>query len=286
MELGVPGGSSLALLKIPAELRLKIFRYLFTDLIDELSDNLFAVFQIYDHMYDYTGSYLESHVGRTGLTPILYTCKQIHDEALPILCELSEFVVNLGGDDDSDDEERISVRLSQLTQHLRFARNLKLNLLPKDDVTNERFLRRLDGFLDAIHHGENLRSLKILINVDWHIGSFNSISRESLDLVLAKLEALKTQGHCITIYLGKVSEEQISNERLTILLDTIGGYVSDKNLPFIEGGIMQGTELTFNRNSMGRDHPDLAPSYWDDDEESEAQGADSEAEGDSSTDKN
>ena len=99
--------ASPTLMGLPAELRVKIYAHLFDDLIEELSDNLFAVLQLYDHIYDYTAPYLESHVGRTGLTPILRTCKTIHEEALTVLCQRAEFVVNVVGDDDTDDEQKI-----------------------------------------------------------------------------------------------------------------------------------------------------------------------------------
>lgn len=105
------GGNTLDVL--PVELRLKIYEYLYVDLIDELSDYLFGVFGLYDSLYDYTRSSLESHVGKTGLTALLYTCKKVHDEALQVLCGEVEFILNIMGDHDSNDEERQEFRFSE-----------------------------------------------------------------------------------------------------------------------------------------------------------------------------
>jgi hypothetical protein len=111
---------------LPVELRLRIYEHLYADLINELSDNLYGVFSLYDFMYDYTSASLESHVGTTGLTTMLYTCKKVHDEALETLCNKAEFVVNVMGDDDSDDEERIDIRFSEAS---RRKSNLKCSVL-------------------------------------------------------------------------------------------------------------------------------------------------------------
>lgn len=108
------GGSTLDVL--PVELRLKIYEYVYADLIDELSDYLFGVFGLYDSLYDYTRSSLESHVGKTGLTALLYTCKQVHDEALQVLCGEAEFILNIMGDHDSNDEERQEFRFSEASR--------------------------------------------------------------------------------------------------------------------------------------------------------------------------
>lgn len=101
---------------LPLELRLKIYEHLYADLISELSDNLFGVFALYDSLYDYTQSSLESHVGKTGLTTLLYTCKQVHDEAIRVLCSEAEFVLNIMGDEDGNDKERDDVRLPESSQ--------------------------------------------------------------------------------------------------------------------------------------------------------------------------
>ncbi|KAK5629511.1 hypothetical protein RRF57_005226 [Xylaria bambusicola] len=101
---------------LPLELRLKIYEYFYADLISELSDNLFGVFTLYDLLYDYTPSFLESHVGKTGLTALLYTCKHVHDEAIQVLYSETEFVLNIMGDDDGDDEERADFRLPEGSQ--------------------------------------------------------------------------------------------------------------------------------------------------------------------------
>lgn len=105
------GGNTLDIL--PAELRLKIYEHLYADLIDELSDYLFSVFVLYDSLYDYTRSSLESHVGKTGLTALLYTCKKVHGEALQVLCGEAEIILNIMGDHDSNDEERQEFRFSE-----------------------------------------------------------------------------------------------------------------------------------------------------------------------------
>ncbi|KAJ6568957.1 hypothetical protein B0H19DRAFT_1256648 [Mycena capillaripes] len=227
------------LLGIPTELRIRIYEHLFTDLIEELSDNLFAVFSLYDHLYNYTSAYLDSHVGRTELTPILRTNRQIHDEALSVLCEHAEFIIDVSGGDDSDDEERAAIRLSEAgcQQVLAFARNLKVNIQPESSGDADRFIRRCVRFLDAIQNGANLRSLKLFVNAPGEM-----LGKESMERILDALAVLRTRGNSIQVYLGNVGEEQVSDERLTLLLDAING------------------------DNMGRGHNALEPSRWGDGE--------------------
>jgi len=232
------------LLGIPTELRIRIYEHLFTDLIEELSDNLFAVFSLYNHLYNYTSAYLDSHVGRTELTPILQTNRQIHGEALSVLCEQAEFVIDVSGGDDSDDEERAAIRLSEAACHqvLAFARNLKVNIQPDpchDDSSGnaDRLIHRCVRFLDAIQNGANLRSLKLFVNAPGEM-----LGKESMDRILDTLTVLRTRGNSIQVYLGNVGEEQVSDERLTLLLDAING------------------------DNMGRGHNALEPSRWGDGE--------------------
>ncbi|KAI0008126.1 hypothetical protein F4779DRAFT_462957 [Xylariaceae sp. FL0662B] len=228
----------LSLIGIPLELRIKIFEHLFADLIEELSDNLFAAFQVYDNAYNYTASYMESHVGRTGLTPILYTCKQIHAEALSILCEQADIVVNvLGGDDDPNDQERAAVRFPEGSRYLGFARNLKVNFL--FDQPADQYIRRLSRFLDVIQNGGNLRSLKIFIDVS------STIDRSAADHIMNTLGALKMPGKSVKVYLGQVDEAVLSDEQLTLLLDSIDGH------------------------KMRRGHNQPGPTYYGDESDSE-----------------
>lgn len=209
------------LMGIPMELRIKIYQHIYTDLVAELSDNLFGVFIFYDHLYDYTSANLESHVGKTGLTtPLLYVCKQMHEEALPVLCEQAEFVVNIMGHEDTKDSERAGVCFSKGSRHLDFVRHLKINLQPiadpaKDEPEQTRFVGRIVKFLNLIHHGANLRSLEI------HLPT--SIGPGSVEGVLTALETIRTPGNPVKIYLDSISEEIVSDERLTLLLDAING---------------------------------------------------------------
>lgn len=209
------------LVGLPLELRIKIYQHIYTDLIAELSDNLFGVFIFYDNLYDYTSANLESHVGKTGLTtPLLYVCKQMYEEALSVLCEQAEFVVTIMGHEDDKDNERAGVCFSRGSRHLDFVRHLKINLQPIADPANDepeqpRFVARIARFLELIQHGANLVSLKI------HIPT--SIGPGSVEGVLTALETIRTTGNSPKIYLDSISEEILSDERLTLLLDAING---------------------------------------------------------------
>lgn len=216
-----------SLMGIPLEIRLKIYQHIYTDLIAELSDNLFGVFIFYDHLYDYTSANLESHVGKTGLTtPLLYVCKQMYQEALTVLYEQAEFVVSIMGHEDIKDNERAGVCFSDdgsgstSSRHLDFVRHLKINLEPvadpaQDEPEQTRFVERITKFLNLIHHGANLRSLEI------HIPT--SIGPGSVDGVLTALETIRLAGNSVKIYLDSISEEVLSEERLSLLLDAING---------------------------------------------------------------
>ncbi|KAI1108935.1 hypothetical protein F5Y14DRAFT_456537 [Nemania sp. NC0429] len=218
------GGNALDVL--PVELRLKIYEYVYADLIDELSDHLFGVFVLYDSLYDYTRSSLESHVGKTGLTALLYTCKKVHDEALYILCGEAEFILNIMGDDDSDDGERQEFRFSEDSRLLAFAKNLRVNLEPLSDETNERFVNRIHRFLRLINNGANLRSLQIRISCP-KLGD-----PESLNGILLALSDLRTMGNRITVYIGDMAEEVISDDHLdSFILFTWGVVIILSNPP-------------------------------------------------------
>ncbi|KAI1367766.1 hypothetical protein F5Y08DRAFT_297542 [Xylaria arbuscula] len=201
---------------LPLELRLKVYEYFFADLISELSDNLFGVFALYDSLYDYTQASLESHVGKTGLTTLLYTCKQVHDEAIRVLCSEAEFVLNIMGDEDGDDKERDDFRLPEGNQLLKFARNLKVNLEPLSDATNGRLVRRIHRFLAIIDNGANLRTLKL------RISGPNLTDSRTLDEILSALSTLRTRKR-IEVAVGEVPEEILSDERLHRFVDAIDG---------------------------------------------------------------
>jgi len=203
--------------RIPLELRLEIYDRLLEDLIDELSDNLFAVYQFYDHVYDYTASYLESHVGKTGLTNFLLTNRQIYAEALPRLCDHAEFVVTVLGGEDERDEERANFRFARGIRHLDLARKMKVNFAPAASGLGM-FLSRVRQFLQMIQNGENLRCLEVIIDPPTDLDS------QSLDQILTQLEVLRiVDGRPIHVYLREVTEEQLSNERFARFLDAING---------------------------------------------------------------
>ncbi len=207
-----------SLLSLPTEIRLHIYSYLFDDLIEELSDNLFGAFWLYDHMYDYTGVHLDSHIGRTGLTPILRTCKQIYVEALSVLCERGNFLVNVLGEDDELDEERSSKRFSDGQRHLALVRRLRVNFVPMSDGTNDRFVARILRFLDLINHGRDLWSLEIRLDLD----NAQEVGTKSWHQILEALSGLRMPGALIDVYLGDISQEVLSEEQLTLFLETIG----------------------------------------------------------------
>ncbi|KAI1751508.1 hypothetical protein F4782DRAFT_547680 [Xylaria castorea] len=222
---------------LPVELRLKIYELVYADLISELSDNLFGVFSIYDFLYDYTRSSLESHVGKTGLTALLYTCGKVHDEALEVLCGQAEFVLNIMGDDDINDEERAEFRFSEGSRLLEFTKSLKVNLEPLSDAMNGRFVNRIYRFLEMINYGANVRSLKIRITGP------NLRNPESLNKILMAISKLRTTGSRISVYLGEVTEELFSAESLDLFLNVINGV------------------------NVGRGQDALEPSHYDGEEE-------------------
>ncbi|KAI0430357.1 hypothetical protein F5Y09DRAFT_307923 [Xylaria sp. FL1042] len=235
--MGSRPAAKTSILDIPPELRFKIYEQLYADLISELSDNLYGVFSLYEVLYDYTRPSLESHVGKTGLTALLYTCKQIHKEALQVLCNEAEFVLNIGGDDDGNDEERADFRFSEGSRLLEFAKNLKVNLEPLSDETNERFVNRVHRFLEAIKHGVNLRSLKI------RISGPGLRDPRSLDQILSALSTIQTAGNRIEVYVGEVAEGMLSDEQLSPFIDVINGI------------------------NMGRGHHPLEPNHYDGEED-------------------
>ena len=208
-----------SLLGLPTELRLKIYSYLFDDLIEELSDNLFGVFWMYDHMYDYTSAHMYSHVGKTGLTPILRTCKQIYPEALSVLCEKGNFLVNILGEEDSLDEERSPKRFSDGSRHLALAKHLRVNFIPWSDESTDRFVGRIIKFLEVIQCGADLWSLEIRFDKD----IAQVVGAESWDRILTVLSALKLQVAVPNVYVGEISEEDLSDEKLALFMDSIGG---------------------------------------------------------------
>ncbi|KAI0976091.1 hypothetical protein F4678DRAFT_415823 [Xylaria arbuscula] len=233
-----PAAKTSILDALPLELRLKIYEHFFAGLISELSDNLFGVFSLYDYLYDYTQPSLESHVGKTGLTALLYTCKQIHNEAIRVLCNEAEFVLDIMGDDDGDDEERGDFRFSEGNRLLEFVKNLKVNFEPLSDETNDRFVNRIHRFLEMIDHGVNLRSLKIRISTP------KLSDPRSLDQILLALSKLQTAGNRIEVYLGEVAEELFGAEPLRLFIRQINGI------------------------NMGRGHHPLEPSHYDGEEDS------------------
>ncbi|KAH8894164.1 hypothetical protein GQ53DRAFT_90097 [Thozetella sp. PMI_491] len=207
-----------SLLGLPTELRLKIFAELYDALIEELPDNLFGVFQLYDSMYDYTASHLEAHVGKTELTPVLSTCRQIHQEALTVLSEKATFLVNIMGDDDFDDKERASMRFSDGNRRLAFATDLRVNLLPTDEATMDRFMDRMNSFLNAIGHGTRLRSLEVFLQAQAQ-GGEASVSAASICRILEALASVKILSARVVVQLGEVDPEHVSDEQVALLLD-------------------------------------------------------------------
>ncbi|KAI1267311.1 hypothetical protein F5Y18DRAFT_379841 [Xylariaceae sp. FL1019] len=213
---------------LPAEVRIKIYECIFDDLIEELSDNLFGVFYLYDSLYDYTGSHHQSHVGKSGLSLPLFTCKQMHDEAFKVLCEKAEFVVNLMGDDDEEDKERVDVRLPPDTQILRYASHLKVNVEPEFDKTIDRFVARIERFLSMINDGTSLRSLTIRIE------SGKLASPESMEKILEALTKLRKTRKNFQVCLGDVPEELLSAERFGELLTTLKATSNGRRQPALE----------------------------------------------------
>lgn len=94
-------------------------------------------------------------------------------------------------DDDREDEERASVRFSEGSSHLDFARNLKINLQPNSDSATgpryTRFVARVATFLDLIQHGANLRVLEL------HIGDRVGTVAE-MHGILTAVNTVRTMG--------------------------------------------------------------------------------------------
>ncbi|KAI0460555.1 hypothetical protein F5B21DRAFT_519285 [Xylaria acuta] len=207
---------------LPVELCLKVYEFVYADLTSELSDNLFGV-SLYDFLYDYTRPSLESHVGKTGLTALLYTCKKVHDEALEILCRHAEFVLNIMGDDDNDyAEQKSSGSPNAADVILEFVKSFKVNLEPLSDASNGRFVNRIHRFLEMINYGANVRSLKIRITGP------SLTNPESLNQIIRALSKLHTPGNRVGVYLGEVTEELLSADSLDLFLNTINGHYDDE----------------------------------------------------------
>ncbi|KAK5629512.1 hypothetical protein RRF57_005227 [Xylaria bambusicola] len=99
---------------------------------------------------------------------------------------------------------------------LKFAKNLKLNLEPLSNETNERFVSRVQRFLEVIDYGASLHSLKIRV-------SGPTLSAQSLGRILSALSALHTTRYRTEVYIGEVSEEALNEERLAHFIDAIDG---------------------------------------------------------------
>ncbi|KAI0166624.1 hypothetical protein GGR57DRAFT_447328 [Xylariaceae sp. FL1272] len=213
---------------LPAEVRIKIYECVFDDLIEELSDNLFGVFYLYDNLYDYTGSHHQSHVGKSGLSLPLFTCKQMHDEAFKVLCEKAEFVVNLMGDGDEEDKERVDVRFPPGTQILRYASHLKVNVEPEFDKTINRFVTRIERFLSMVNNGVNLRSLIIRIE------SGKLQNSESMEKILGVLMKLQKTRKKFEVCLGDVPERLLSEQRFSEFLAALKATGNGRRQPALE----------------------------------------------------
>ncbi|KAF3766773.1 hypothetical protein M406DRAFT_350246 [Cryphonectria parasitica EP155] len=288
----------ISLLDLPTEVRLKIWHHLFTDLIADLTDNLFASFLVYGHMYDVTPSHkqpcqwtsedhrdaihtLESlrfygpkqqlmrFFGVTrfelamiqhpefraaveranaaagvaspgsGLTSLLRVNTRVYGEALEALCEHAEFVLTIKGRPDADSDKRnLYTRIDGVGPHLAFATRLKMNLVPNEILsldestglttipdtagTQDRLLARLEAVLEAIAPAGRLRSLEIFIDRSCLLT--RDSARLILDMLQERLGARPHKETCtVKIYLGDISEEDITDEQLDKLVSAVNG---------------------------------------------------------------
>lgn len=100
---------------------------------------------------------------------------------------------------------------------MEFAKNLRVNLEPLSDETNERFVNRIHRFLGLINNGVNLRSLQI------RISSPKLEDQESLNQILFALSDIRTIGNRIEVYFGDVADEVINDDSLKSFINKING---------------------------------------------------------------
>lgn len=220
------------LLGIPAGIAIKIYDFLFTDIIDGLRDYLYVCFYIRGNTYDNTANFFSDidKGGKTTLTPILRTCQQLYSEAFPMLCNRTEFVVTLGP----------VVDPSQLTcimphQYLIHATALKLNLKiaspEREDVHTSSGprdvyrcfltgLSHLKTFLTSIQNGNNLRWLDLFIDA-----SDRTLKAYAIEAILVMIERrVRVKGKAgVRLYLDPYTESLVSKERMDRVLQAING---------------------------------------------------------------
>ncbi|KAJ0108732.1 hypothetical protein J7T55_011222 [Diaporthe amygdali] len=200
------------LLGIPAGIAIKIYDFLFTDIIDGLRDYLYVCFYIRGNTYDNTANFFSDidKGGKTTLTPILRTCQQLYSEAFPMLCNRTEFVVTLGP----------VVDPSQLTcimphQYLIHATALKLNL--KIASPEREDVHTSSGPRD---NGNNLRWLDLFIDA-----SDRTLKAYAIEAILVMIERrVRVKGKAgVRLYLDPYTESLVSKERMDQVLQAING---------------------------------------------------------------
>ncbi|KAG6354992.1 hypothetical protein INS49_004073 [Diaporthe citri] len=238
-------------LDFPPELRLVIYELLFLPLVGR---HPIVEYHICDKTYEVT-----TNVGRfrgpptfTGLTSILGTCRQVHKEAQPLLCDYATFIVSLRP---GSNPLNLSSDAARLLPH---AKTLELNMsisfpcqfaptteeteppctdAPRPSTRTRRktwaspapakkppkiclttYLRRLESLLGAFDHGGNLRRLDIQIdNLD------RTLNRDTMDIILSHMETrLKVRENCrVEMHLEWHSWYLVNHWRVARFLDEI-----------------------------------------------------------------
>lgn len=172
----------------------------------------------------------------TGLTALLRTCHQIHDEALPVLCSLADFYVDLySGTEALDRTYRSSSRRVKMKDDghcLALVRHLKLNVLgpaDNDPATIARYLAFLRAFLGStIRGGAELASLELWLfgfaaDPDRRLGA--AAVGGTLEALEEGLRAMRERHSVVDVkvYLGGVRQDQLIDEKAKLFCNQIQG---------------------------------------------------------------
>lgn len=158
--------------------------------------------------------------GKTGLTSLLLVNRRIYEEDLEVLCAQSEFVVSVMGG--GGPQGGAAVRFVGGCPYLTFAKRMKVNVHVDSNKTANKIIRRLGTLLAAISAGGRLRSLQLFFK------GTSSVDQASMDHLMKLLEGhlggpLKQRRCSVKVYLGEVSRELISHDRISAFANTLQG---------------------------------------------------------------
>lgn len=172
---------------------------------------------------------------RSGITSILLVNRTIHVEAIEILYEHVEIVINLyssKGDDHLAERNRLEgvpsyprfegVQLAPF----RLVRRLKLNIWldNKEYGASDTLFQRLERLLEVLEDCSRLTLLEIF--VDGSCAADSGQFSRSMQVLKMRLLPITQKRICPTlISLGKVSLEEYSSDEYAVFLEAIHGWV-------------------------------------------------------------